>query len=260
MKYTKTAKDIAKEKNDLEHNVIIKFLKNQDSFKFKVGDILIKHTKAIKRYSHSHEVTWEPVVNSVGAPKKFMYVFENELGIGYIRQLKVDGKGFGSVLYCVANFDPNSVKFSLDPEYADHLLLNQEEDFNHNKEYLQKKKFRKEAIEANNRILLSTKSSEFIAPWFLSLKVGDQFWMSDTYEGLIDSKHTVLRIAEKPMDKLSHMVPAWAGVNILANDLPVQRTIEVQLDNITTVYVLCLYDFVGRKLTNKPPFSLKESI
>ena len=72
--YTKTAADTKREASDIRNSPIMRFLKNQDHFKFNIGDILVRQTK----YTGDWVTTVTP---GVAAPKKFMYVFENELGI-----------------------------------------------------------------------------------------------------------------------------------------------------------------------------------
>ena len=83
LKYEKTHSDRAREVSDIRRSPIMRFLKHQDYFKFNIGDVLVKQ----RRFTLNSE--WETeVVVGVNTAKKFMYVFENELGIGYVKQLR----------------------------------------------------------------------------------------------------------------------------------------------------------------------------
>src|SRR5206468_3542273 len=87
------------------------------------------------------------------APKKFVYVYENELGIGYVKQLKADGSGFTSYMCCMANIDPAYTRFTIDPEYADHLLLSDgEQEFTPGDQFLYDKKLREDVKKFNKGI------------------------------------------------------------------------------------------------------------
>jgi hypothetical protein len=201
--YEKTQNDIKREENDLKSNAVMRWILNQDVFKFNVGDILIKKTRVWRWDPHAHPLKggWETeVINSTtNAPKKYIYAFENKLGIGYLRQLKVSGDGYCDTLICVANFDPDNTRFELDPDFVDHTLLGEGE-FTHNQEYLSKKKFREEAIAANRKILEKTSSKKGLRKLFLGFKPGDILWYGDTFDQLSTRKYIVKEIikAQKP--------------------------------------------------------------
>ena len=122
-----------------------------------------------------------------------MYAFENSFGIGYLKQLKVDGSGFTNALIFTANFDPETVRFMLDPDYVDHLLVGEGE-FQYNKEYLDKKTYKADAIEKNKAILLRTGNYKVRSRWMKSLKPGDVFWAGRGIEDMVRSKYTVLKL------------------------------------------------------------------
>lgn len=201
--YQKTQEDIRREENDLKTNAIMRWLQNQEAFKFNPGDILIKKNK-VYRWGASHvnaqdEWTIETTSPTVNAPKKYVYAFENKLGIGYIRQLKSNGSGYCGTLICVANFDPENTRFELDPDFVDHTLIGEGE-FAYNQEYMNKKKFRQDAIEANKKLLVKTSSEKGLREWFLGLNVGDEFWFGNTYDELAVHKYKVhaIRKCQKP--------------------------------------------------------------
>ena len=131
-------------------------------------------------------------ISGVNSSKKFMYVFENELGVGYIKQLRVDGSGFTTTLFCTANFDPDRVRFQLDPDFVDHVLIG-EDDFQYNEEYLNKKAFRDDAVKKNTKMLVRTQSTAKRVEWLAKLKVGDVFWAGWSLDVMIKNCYTVVR-------------------------------------------------------------------
>lgn len=198
--YDKTQEDDRREESDLKNNSIMRWLQNQDAFKFNPGDILIKKTKNYNYNAHtrSQDHTWhtEVITKATSAPKKYIYAFENKLGIGYLRQLKADGSGYCGTLICVANFDPDNTRFELDPDFIDHTLVG-EGDFQYNNEYAEKRKFRNEAMEANRKIMVRTSSKKQLIDWFLGLKPGDIFWYGPTFDELVECKYKVIKLVKK---------------------------------------------------------------
>ncbi|CAM6003914.1 unnamed protein product [Sphagnum balticum] len=168
----------------MKHNPVMRFLRNQEYYKFNVGDIVIKQNK----WTYNGE--WETKNTAVGAPTKYMYVFENELGIGYIKQLRVDGSGFTRHLECTANFDPDTTRLVLDPDFVDHMLIG-EADFQYNKEYLDKKNFREEAMAKNRKLVLNARAK---IKWLATAKPGDVFWGGNTFEKLVNDQYQVFEV------------------------------------------------------------------
>lgn len=200
--YKKTSQDKQREVSDLEHSPIMRFLQHQDYFKFQMGDIVVKQSRIRK------DAEWvTETIRGNGAPKKFAYVFENKLGIGYIKQLRVDGSGFTTNLICVANFDPDYTRFILDPEFATHKLIGEDE-FVANEEYLAKKKYKEEAIKKNKEFLVKVKNPQKRTEWFDSLKVGDKFWYGQDYASMQNNEYTVTKINDIHKD---HWTPYVRG-------------------------------------------------
>src|ERR1035437_2383731 len=125
--YIKTKQDSDREARDSILNQTVKFIKHQEAFKFNIGDIVIMQYR-------NTDGSWrtKATSNATDAPTKFMYVFENEVGIGYIKQLRAGGKGFTTLTTCVADIDPQSTRIILDPDLVDHMLLSdQGEEFDY---------------------------------------------------------------------------------------------------------------------------------
>ena len=161
----------------------MRYLKNQEALRFNIGDILVKQSKQGE--------DWKTDKTGIGAPKKYMYVFENELGVGYIKQLKVDGSGFTSHLQCVANYDGEYTRLALDPEFVDHMLIG-EDDFKYNALHAYKKSFRQEAMKKNNKLCLHVKAKKI---WVEEqMKPGDKFWCGHSFQQLIDSPYEIVSV------------------------------------------------------------------
>lgn len=192
MKYTKTAQDKTRIKNDLENHKLMLILKDIKKCKFNVGDVLIKQRLVYSESPHANsEPEWVTCnVSSVNrAPVKYLYAFENELGVGYLKRLKPDGSGPDDKAICIINYDISKIRFMLDPDYADHMLIG-DGDFNYNAKYIESKNFREEAIKKN--IELRIKGKDSIELWFEKVKKGDTVWISNGTSDTDDSEHLVI--------------------------------------------------------------------
>jgi len=211
VKYSKTREDKDREKHDMEQNPIMRYLKFKDHFKFTINDVLIKKTRP-----WYGEAEWEIEKYQNGAPKKYMYVFENEVGIGYLKQLCVDGKTFAKQLICTANFDPEYTKFEVDPDFVDNILIGDEDKaFQYNKAYLDKKQFRDEAMKKNKLLLVHTGTLIKTYDWFNSLKVGDVFWCGYSWDDVMTCSMQVTDIKDDSLKCMPHWLLDRLGGNIL---------------------------------------------
>jgi hypothetical protein len=203
LKYEKTKEDKDKEKFDLENDPILKFIKHQESFKFNIGDILVMY---VNRSYDEDKPEWDIKTTSstTNAPVKYIYAFENELGIGYIKQLKADGSGLTKTLTCVTDLDPANERLDLDPDFADHVLLsNGEEEFEYNRLHKAAIKYRKDAINKNKKLLLDLPTAKDRVDWFLSLKKGDKIWMGYSWYDLVEKQWEITKIANTPKNKIT---------------------------------------------------------
>lgn len=203
-KYVKTKQDAQMEQRDLQSNPVMKYLRNQEALKFKVGDILIKQSKWGDK--------WKTDSTAIGTPKKFMYVFENEMGIGYIKQIKVDGSGFTNYLQCVVNFDGEWNRLVLDPDYVDHMLIGEEgEEFETSTAHLNKKLERKQNMAKNRKLCLKMKEKE---EWFFhKAKVGDTFWYGHTFKDLVKREYRIAAVTKNQDGQVHQLHILMVGEN-----------------------------------------------
>ena len=188
MKYEVTADDLKVMAFDLANDRTLKHLKNLSFYKFAVGDVLIREEKY--RTADGHQ--WKTKLADCGLPNKYVYVFENDLGIGYIRRLSVNGRKFVDKPLCVTEFDPDQTRFALDPEYADHMILSDENaEFDAKSRYDEIKKKREQIHRQNkkNRLMFSTPQQA--VDWMKTLKVGDQIWYGYSISGIHKSPYYV---------------------------------------------------------------------
>lgn len=256
IKYKKSKKDIDRELHDLENNHVMIYLKNKDKFKFNVGDILVQKvlTNAYHAYRHGEDQKWVTVkVNKThDVPKRYVYAFENEFGIGYIRQLSIDGKKFTSKIICLANVDPRYSMFELDPEYADTVILGGDFIEQINSRYIEMVNFRKNAMQHNKSILIKRKNLE---KWVENLKIGDIFYSSWKHEQLYSSKWQVVKITKTPWESLNNYEQI---LHSKMENKDVTFISAVSEDNVTRDF--SLYDFRRQKVSSLVPLSLKPKI
>lgn len=197
MKYEMTKEDKQRIESDLQHNTVIRFLRQQENNKFNIGDILVKETRVHEYKIPVEDQKWAVHKTPIGAPVKYMYVHENEYSVGYVKQLRADGTGFTSSTTCLANIDLDSTRFVLDPEYADHLMLNPDEKFEYNNIHASRKQFREEAMAKNRKQCVSIGSAKKAEDFLKTLKIGDELWMGGSFEDLITCKFRVNKIGSE---------------------------------------------------------------
>jgi len=257
MEYVKTARDIALEKSDLTSDPVLIFLRNQDDQQFNVGDILIR----MWRYGDSE---WKPEVisSTTDAPKKYLYAFQNELGIGYIKSFKTNGQ-LSEVSQCITQLINNNSRFILDPEYADHLILGAGEEFKPTNSFKEKKKFRDKAI-ANTKKLLIPKDINSITTWFNNLKVGDVFYYGYSIPDMVGSQYKVIEMEDVKISSYDSYFGEMIArqLNKSKNDL----IRKIKLENLKNRWgasgqfsVVNLTDLFGKSITDKEPFPLTEA-
>lgn len=171
MKLEKTKKDIDKMKADEERLSILQILRELQHYKFNVGDVLVK----LVQEGYEDDAPWIPELDSIGAPQRYVYVFENDFGIGYIKKLHNTSSSALGVGQCLASFKPDRIRFKIDPEYVDHLIIG-EGQFDHKEIYKNLKKFRKEANVENLKISMPAATTvERLALWE-QLQLGTCFY------------------------------------------------------------------------------------
>lgn len=157
----------------------------QEVTKFKTGDFLIAfHPQT--QYSARQQIT-----NSYGAPKKFTVIHTDKYGIPYMKELNKNGTPVGRLISAVRFDDANrarvntniervntNIEFEVDPDYADAIIMADEENYDAANIHKIKSETFKEITKYNKSIKVKFKTNVDLLQFLKTLKVGDVFWKS----------------------------------------------------------------------------------
>ena len=256
MKYEKTKQDKSREQYDLNNDPALLFLKHQENQQFTPGDILVRMYK--------HGDTWkiETASTTTDVHKKYLYAFENELNVGYVKQFKTNGQ-LSETSTCMTQFDFNNSKFVLDPEYADHILLSADEEFKPLSSFKEKKKFRDRAV-AKNKDIIVPKDRTTLLAWINALVVGDVFHYGFYIPDMVAQKYRVLEITEVKVSSLDSYTANRLIMNdgFFKGDMIRRFKLEVlkhRWQDIGHITTLNTEDILRHSVTSKEPFPLAEA-
>jgi len=183
MKFDLTDKDKKVLERKVKENLFHKYLANVHNLNFEVGDVLIK--KLARYSSQRSEVDREWNTESVSSdnpmPQRYVYIYKDEYGIGYAKQLRVSDGKLGNELVCFTDYDWDNCRFEVDPEYAEHTLL--DADFDIKKIHAQSLEQRKLITKMNRKIGIKPKGLKAFNEFFSSMKKGDHYWVSSDFTG-----------------------------------------------------------------------------
>lgn len=169
-------------------NQVRKWLKVRDTLKFEVGDVLIK---LFRRYEDSDKIKWVPenIASNTKMPQRYVYIFEDEEGIGYFKKLLLSNGTLGKELFSITDFDFESTRFEVDPEYAEHTLLDAEFDIKE----LRKKALegRKIATKMNRKMGKKLSTLKEINDFLEQFKVGDTFYTTSDFTGRYQNSYKI---------------------------------------------------------------------
>jgi hypothetical protein len=246
--------DLKRIELDVKHNKIIEYLRLKDELSFNVGDVLIC-LRIYKSDTGSSLESWRPVTisHSSSIPKRYKVVYRNEQGVCWIKQLKADGSGFCEDISCLASIDLSHRKMVVDPDYADHIMLDQNNQFVFSEAYENEKSAKNKAKVHNKTISVNTEKLEDIEKFFSSKKSGDRFWYSREYSVLkksnISNIEYELKSVKKDRDLTGRQVTTVRYVSVVSSSLA----------NYT--YNTRIVDFSGSFiLTDKKPLSYEDLI
>lgn len=150
----------------------------QDVAKFKTGDFLIAFRPATS-YSKRQQVT-----NSYGAPKKFTVVHTCRFGVPYMKELNKKGNPVGQMI-CPLKFDGGTrmvkatdFEFEVDPDYADAIIMMDEENYDAANIHKVKSDTFKEITNHNKSLKVNCHDSVTLLKFLKNLKVGDVVYKS----------------------------------------------------------------------------------
>ena len=109
-------KDIEDIKKFHSHSPQSRMIREYQSWKFNVDDVLIRTS-----HDFNNDSVIDKVSESCPVPKKFRVLFIDELGIPWVKQLSVRG-GLGNKMYCLMNYVSN-YHWEVDPEQVEAVIL-----------------------------------------------------------------------------------------------------------------------------------------
>jgi hypothetical protein len=135
----------------------------------------------------------------------------------------------GKEMISMTQFSSGSVRFSLDPDYADHLLLGTEgEAFNATTAYERKKKFRERAYRANKKLCVPSLDEPMERIKYIeTLKVGDTMWVGHSMDDAIATQVEIVAVEVPGTNDIDYnAVKAWSELmqtNLALATMPIKR-------------------------------------
>jgi hypothetical protein len=158
---------------------------------FKLGDYLIGF---YPRGYHSESRS--PVLNSYGAPKKYQVIHVDSNDIPYVKELNKAGKPSGNLITLMKQgnrfeYESGSIEFEVDPDYADSIIMADEENYDASLVQRLKGDLFKEITAHNKSIKVKTIDSQMLISFLQTLKVGDLLWRSTKTSLIIIELHPI---------------------------------------------------------------------
>ncbi len=144
-----------------------------------VGDYLILHLHDPVR----NEMVQQK--NSYGAPIKFKVVYCSKHGIPFVKRVNKKGEPVGRLFSCMGALHTDyfhkpgqKFEFSLDPDYADSILL--QDEYDPAQLHKSKKDIWKTVTDHNKAHKIKTRHMNDVIAFVSTVKVGDMLWTSRT--------------------------------------------------------------------------------
>jgi hypothetical protein len=211
---------------------------------FKIGDYLI-----LSEYDELTKIT-KVEFNSYGVPSKFKVVFVSSAGFPYVKRINSKSNPVGELISIVTGegyfgeMEFSNCRWDLDPDYADSIILQDEEGYDPAGQSKLKRDIYKQITAYNRQCKVNTKTMLDVDLFLKTLIVHQPLWVS------FKTKHTVVAIRQEPYSKSKHMwnqrtKSGFVTTVTLADHKGKEKTINAM-------------DFVGKALYCKQPRSYKE--
>lgn len=176
-------------KSQQDNSPAVRFLRTKDNFNFSVGDFLIKVHKSV-------DGKWEPetISHVSDQPKRFVCIHEDEYGIKYIKPLTSLGK---EIPYITQLTEVSEwTRYTVDPEFAEHIILDGENNFDFSEKRKQDKA-RREATTRKNKKICVRIWNDTIEGVLASLKPGDKVWIGYQIPKAAESEPLIIKELKK---------------------------------------------------------------
>jgi len=194
MKIQATKEDLARIGQMEANSQLDKWMRWKDTLNFTVGDILIKEVDRSYRTEPKWDV--EKASSTSLTPAKYVYIYKDNYGVGYIKKLTVDGKNTVGYPQSMYDMDLDRVRFKVDADYQDAVLLGKDDEYDPARNHSEEKKLRQEIREYNKKQVLNVANVEALEKWFRSNK-GKCVWLSYDRTGDNFSEHEIGNIIDK---------------------------------------------------------------
>lgn len=179
-------------------NPVSTYLKSKETHhQFNVGDVLIKKELRGDEW-RIEKISYDSVLD-----QRYVYIHEDEHGIGYLAKLKVSNGKLGDEVFCMAtDFNFNGLKFEVDPEYAESTFLGADYSLKdiHNKAMAH----RKIATSMNRKLGKKCTDLNQVREFFKDMKQGDVFYSTDNYTGRKITTYTFKSIKDVAIAKIDN--------------------------------------------------------
>lgn len=255
-------------------NPVCRYLDMMENCKFSIGDILVKYTGYVDWDDPNERIEWElEMLNSNSAmPKRYVYVYEDKHGVGFIKRLNIRTGELGKETICLANTVGaygQRVKYQVDPEYMDSVLLG-DGSFDIKKLHKQSLEKKERIKELNKAAAFSSKKLSELNVFLSQLKPGATLYYLKHYQ---DEKfdfsgnwYQQIEIASITNPYISRLDEDTKG---FYNDLELQKFFildDKKVFKITEKYswghgdVITSLDLLGGVLWLNKPIELKDNI
>lgn len=133
-----------------------------------------------------------PVMNSYGVPKKFKVVYIDINGVPYAKEVTAKGNIQGQLISCLptdyADFSSDigyGQFFGVDPDYAEAIILGEEQNYNPTNQSKRLSTVFKEVAEFNKTIKINTNDKKQLVAFISTLTVGSSFWTSNSTQYIV---------------------------------------------------------------------------
>lgn len=195
--YETTEEDLKRIRAIQKHDPTIIFLKNKDKFNFTTGDFLIK----LNRRNDSWQTEMASSISNV--PKRFLCIHEDEYGVRYIRQLTSKGDIIAHVIPLVQFSE--YTRFELDPEFAEHIILNGEEEFDFTQQKKKEKARRDRITRLNKKIAVKFSSLSDVRDFLKSKSPGEKLWIGWTIPEAAGAEFEIIDIVALDSDEHTYI-------------------------------------------------------
>lgn len=199
----------ARIKNIQDSNIVYSYFKNLELTQFSVGDYLVKRSRFGDKFQT------ETISSISKIPKKFKCIHVDEYGIRYIQAIGADGKDL-PYIEALTNCTSEYSHFIIDPDYADHIILNADETFDPSSDKKKEKKERDAVTRANKKIAKFIKNPQEAEAFFMTLKPGDKIrWGRCIPDAASSMAHEVEKVEVNidPINRQKRIVVTLANNN-----------------------------------------------